>query len=122
VSKRLFAIVVDDDPSVRKALRRLLRAAGMEVETRSSAASFLQTPLHREPDCLILDIRMPEMSGPELHQSLVAMGRHIPVVFITAHEADADLSEAGEAAILHKPFDDEALLDAILRAVEPGDA
>jgi FixJ family two-component response regulator len=121
VLKRLFAIVVDDDPSVRKALRRLLRAAGLEVETRSSAASFLQTPLHREPDCLILDIRMPEISGLELHQSLVAMGRRIPVVFITA-EADADFSEAGRAPVLHKPFDDEALLDAILRAVEQADA
>lgn len=113
----LFTIVIDDDSSVCKALRRLLQAAQMEVETFLSAASFLQTTLRREPDCLVLDIRMPGMTGPELRDRLHATGRHIPVVFITAHaEGEEDAAGAG-ARVLHKPFDGQVLLDAIEEAV-----
>ena len=114
---RLFAFVVDDDPSVCRALRRLLQSAGMEVETSSSAEGFLHATLRREPDCLVLDIRMPGISGPELRDRLYAMGRRIPVVFITAHGEGEDGTAAAQATILHKPFGDEELLNAIHTAV-----
>jgi FixJ family two-component response regulator len=111
-----FVVVVDDDPSVRKALERLLRTAQMDVATYSSGDKFLLSLPHREPDCLVLDVRMPGMTGPDLRDRLVAMGRPIPIVFITAHAEDA-AAEAGatgeRATTLHKPFDDEALIAAI---------
>jgi FixJ family two-component response regulator len=116
----LVVAVIDDDQSVRKALRRLLRAARMEVETYSSGETFLQTVLDRDPDCLILDIRMPGLTGPDLRDQLHQMGRRIPIVFITAHSEDV-VSERGltgdGADVLRKPFGDRELLDAIARAV-----
>ena len=111
----IFTIVVDDDPSVCRALRRLLRSAGMEVETYSSGENFLAAGLPREPDCLILDIRMPGMTGPELRDRLQALGRHLPIVFITAHAEDEEMAAGGSAIVLHKPFDDHTLLAAIER-------
>ena len=88
----------------------------MEVETYESGESFLLSTVKREPDCLIVDIRMSGMSGPELRDRLVAMGRHIPVVFITAHAEDSG-AVAGTAEVLRKPFGDDALLAAIQRAI-----
>ena len=117
MTKRLFTIVIDDDPSVCRALYRLLRSAQMDVEVYASGESFLQTQLHREPSCLVLDVRMPEMTGPELRDRLKALGRSIPVVFITGHAEDEDGLADDPAEILRKPFDDQALLDAIERAV-----
>jgi FixJ family two-component response regulator len=113
-----FIIVVDDDLSVCKALGRLLRSVHMEVQTHASAEEFLRELDHREPDCLILDIRMPGLTGFELHDRLQGMGRSIPTVFITAHAAELEGEIAsGGAEILHKPFDDTALLGAIRRAI-----
>ena len=116
MSQRPFIVVVDDDPSVCKALGRLLRTSGMEVETHSSGADFLRLLPQRPPDCLILDIRMPGMTGPELRQRLLRNGHRIPIVFITAHSEEVVMDPSatdGGAAVLLKPFDNQALLDAI---------
>jgi len=117
-----LVFVVDDDSSVRNALRRLIRAAGYEVETFATAADFLA----REPSggrgCLVLDIRMPGMSGLDLQRELTARASRLPVVFITAH-ADAAVRQqalaGGAVDVLYKPFDDELLLGAIERALGP---
>ncbi|UCE03691.1 MAG: response regulator [Candidatus Latescibacterota bacterium] len=112
--------VVDDDPSVCKALRRLLRTSGMDVEAYDSGDEFLLSLHDRKPDCLVLDIRMPGMTGPELQQRLVDMKQPIPIVFITAHAEDIVPDRSQQIAgmdVLHKPFDDEALLTAIQRAM-----
>jgi FixJ family two-component response regulator len=111
--------VIDDDASVRKALERLIRTAGMAVKSFPGAEAFLQAnaPL---PDCLVLDVRMPVMSGLELQQRLIAEGRRVPIVFISAHE-DAQARQsalaAGTADFLQKPFEDHMLLDAIKQAL-----
>jgi FixJ family two-component response regulator len=121
MSDRPFIAVVDDDPSVCKALQRLLRTAQLEVETHASGKEFLVALERREPDCLVLDLRMPGMTGPELSDRLTSMGRRIPIVFITAHAEDMPSESAAAAAapdVLHKPFDDTALLDAIGRALQ----
>jgi FixJ family two-component response regulator len=95
----------------------------MDVQTFGSGADLLGALKGRVPDCLVLDIRMPVMTGPELWQRLVEQGLEIPVVFITAHAEDAvtelQFRSAG-VEILHKPFDNQALLDAIRRAMERG--
>ena len=116
----LFIVVIDDDQSVCKALRRLLRSARMEVETYLSGKAFLDDVLERDPDCLILDIRMPGLTGPDLRDRLQEMGRRIPIVFITAHAEDvvSERSLTGDGAdVLRKPFGDRELLDAIARTV-----
>ena len=111
-------LVIDDDPSVRKALQRLIRSAGMEAETFASAEDFLAES-HVLADCLVLDVRMPGMSGLELQQLLIAKEQPVPIVFISAHEDGEirrDAFAAGAAGFLHKPFEDQVLLDAIARA------
>lgn len=118
MSIRPFIAVVDDDPSLCKALERLLRSSRMEVETYPSGEKFLLTLEQREPDCLLLDVRMPGMTGPELHLRLVGMGRSIPVVFITAHAEDVEPDgSASVPEIVLKPFDANALLEALERAM-----
>jgi FixJ family two-component response regulator len=121
MNERLFIVVVDDDSSVCRALRRLLQAAHMEVQTYPSSESFLLAVDGRRPDCLVLDIRMPGLTGPELHDRLLELGQRIPVVFITAH-ADELATErggiVGSAEVLRKPFRGEDLLAAIGRAVQ----
>jgi FixJ family two-component response regulator len=108
--------VVDDDPSVCKALRRLLQSAEMDVETYTSGESFLRIERDREPDCLVLDICMPGLSGPDLYNRLLDRGATIPVVFITALGDDGGTDDG--VIVLRKPFEDEALLDAIRRATQ----
>lgn len=118
--RRLRIIVVDDDSSVCRALARLLRTSKMDVETHASAEEYLRALNRHEPDCLVLDIRMPAMTGPELRQRLLDEGYDIPVVFITAHAEDGGAENRGSTAgvdILHKPFDNQVLLDAIHRAI-----
>jgi FixJ family two-component response regulator len=110
--------VIDDDASVRKALKRLIRSAGMASHAFASAEDFLASPLPL-PDCLVLDLRMPGMSGLELQQHLAAEHRPVPIVFISAHDDDQTRHAAlaaGAAAFLHKPFDDHTLLEAIAQA------
>ena len=116
-----LVFIVDDDSSVRNALRRLIRAAGYEVETFATAADFLRRDPSRGGVCLVLDIRMPGMSGLDLQRELTARASRLPVVLITAH-ADAAVRQqalaGGAVDVLYKPFDDELLLGAIERALE----
>ncbi len=121
MNERPFVVVIDDDASVCKALRRLLQTAHMDVETYPSSESFLLAVGDRRPDCLVLDIRMPGLTGPELRDRLLELGHRIPVVFITAHAEDLGPQHSGAggiAEVLHKPFRGEALLAAIDRAVQ----
>ena len=108
--------VVDDDDSVRESLRGLIRSVGFAVNVFASAEEFLSWPDLAKTDCLILDVRMPGMNGPELHRQLVASHCEIPVIFITAHGDEAARSRAlGNGAVdyLLKPFSEEAILKAI---------
>jgi FixJ family two-component response regulator len=113
--------VVDDDPSVRRGLERLLRTAGHRVESFASAREFLERPEHDGPRCLVLDVRMPGQSGLDLHDRLVASGRDIPVIFITGH-ADVPMAvramKSGAIDFLSKPFDDAELLGATRQALD----
>jgi FixJ family two-component response regulator len=112
--------VIDDDESVRRALCRLIRSAGLSVETYATAEDFLDQVAEKMPACLILDVRMPGMSGLELQNLLAADNRRIPIVFITAHEDEhARLAAlgAGGVAFLQKPFDDCVLLGAVVQAL-----
>jgi FixJ family two-component response regulator len=113
-------IVVDDDPSVRRGLERLLRAAGYRVETYASGEEFLARAPTAGPCCLVLDVRMPGQGGLELYQTLTAGGRHLPVVFITGHgdiPTVVRAMRAGAVDFLAKPFDDQELLDAVDQAL-----
>lgn len=115
--------IVDDDRSVRRALRRLVGSAGYPVETFASAREFLSsTPLTRTA-CLVLDIYMDGMTGFELQERLAADRIAIPIIFMTAHDDAATrerVSRSGAAGSLGKPFEGQALLDAILRVAGPG--
>ena len=116
--------VVDDDPSVLKALRRLLRIRSFAAKTYNSGLEFLAS-LHAEaPDCLIVDLQMPGMSGLELHQYLTGRGIDIPTIIITAHDhgdARQRCELAGVDGYLLKPIEDTALLEAIAKAGRRGD-
>jgi FixJ family two-component response regulator len=120
LEKKASVCVIDDDVSLRKALYRLLRAAGYEVEVLESAQAFLDREDAPNPACLLLDVRMPAMSGLELQRRIA--GKDAPsVVFITAHDDARAKSEAmalGAVDFLLKPLDDTLLLDAVHRAVE----
>ena len=109
--------VVDDDISVRESLESLIRSAGMAVIVYASAEEFLQSAHPNKLDCLILDVRMPGMSGIELHRHLLASKCKVPVVFITAHASDvrarSEASSDWTVAYLAKPFSDDELLDAV---------
>jgi FixJ family two-component response regulator len=108
--------VVDDDESIREALPDLLRQFGFAAEAFASAEAFLASELVSETGCLLLDVAMPGMSGPELQQELTRRRQKIPIVFITAY-GDASvlrpLLARGAVQCLVKPFSDAALLDAV---------
>ncbi len=111
--------VVDDDALLREALRGLLRSAGFHAEVFASAEEFLRSGRVRGTACLILDVRMPGMSGVELQERLMASNLAVPIVFISAHgdeEVRALALERGAVDFLQKPFSDEALLSAIVKA------
>jgi FixJ family two-component response regulator len=109
--------VVDDDHSVRDSLARLIRSVGFGVQVFGSAEEFLSARHGRQADCLILDIRMPGMSGLELQRELAAANSDLPVIFITAHGSDEDVRaralEAGAVDYLLKPLREEEVLKAI---------
>jgi FixJ family two-component response regulator len=109
--------VVDDDISVRESLESLIRSVGMAVKVFASAEEFLNANGQIKPDCLILDVRMPGMSGVELHRYLMATNRKVPVVFITAHGYDdrarSEASSDYTVAYLTKPFSEDELLDSV---------
>lgn len=109
--------IVDDDQSVRESLARLVRSVGCSVMVFGSAEAFLSADEGRSADCLILDIRMPGMSGLELQRELSTTDRRLPVVFITAHGSDPEVRAramgAGALAYLLKPLNEEDVLMAI---------
>lgn len=112
-------VVVDDDESVRKALRRLLQSNGYRVVTFESAEDLLRSGSLVGNVCLVLDIRLPGMSGLDLHGSLASSGTRVPVVFMTAHDNlkwRETMDEAGGIACLGKPFGEDSLLGAIRAA------
>ena len=113
---RLVVSVVDDDESVRESLPDLLNELGFAAHTFSSAEDFLQSPASLQTGCLLLDVAMPGMTGPELQMELKRRGVNIPVVFITARRDEAvrgRLLDQGAVECLLKPFSDTALLDAL---------
>jgi FixJ family two-component response regulator len=116
-----IVFVVDDDLSVRDALESLVRSAGFEVETFASAQDFLARRRAGGPSCLVLDVRLPGLSGLDLQKRIVEANREIPIVFITGH-GDVPTSvramKAGAVEFLIKPFSDQDLLDAIQQAIE----
>jgi FixJ family two-component response regulator len=120
MDKRTLVSVVDDDESVRESLPDLLREFGFEVQVFSSAEEFLASRSVHQTKCLILDIVMPGMSGPDLRRELASRSQNIPVVFITAlggATVRPRLLEQGAAACLFKPFSDTALIEALNAAL-----
>ena len=115
-----MVFIVDDDPSIRKSLTRAVASAGFAVEAFASARDFLAREPFVGPCCVVLDVRMPGLSGVELQEALAGSGHRVPIIFITGH-GDIAMSvkamKAGAVDFLTKPFDVERLLDAIHRAV-----
>ena len=115
-----MVFVVDDDQSVREALSGLIRSVGLNVETYASAHEYLRRQPQQSPACLVLDVRMPGLSGLDLQRELANQGREIPIIFVTAH-GDIPMTvkamKAGAAEFLSKPFRDQDLLDAIGQAL-----
>jgi FixJ family two-component response regulator len=113
--------VVDDDASVRTAVRRLLGSVGLPCETFGTATEFLKRAEQGVSGCLLLDVRMPGPSGIDLQRMLTAAGHDLPIIFVTGH-ADVPLTvramKAGALEVLTKPFDDQVLLDAVYQALE----
>lgn len=108
--------IVDDDDSVRDALKSLIDSVGFRAEVFASGEDFLKSPDISETDCLITDVRMPGMTGLELQERLIAAGAAIPIVFISAHD-DRDVRaralRGGAIDFLQKPFSEDSLLNAI---------
>jgi FixJ family two-component response regulator len=116
-----LVFVVDDDASIREALSSLIRSAGLRVSTFSSAKEYLLQEPPKVPACLVLDVRLPGMSGLELQRELTAANKAIPIIFITGH-GDIPMSvramKAGAVEFLAKPFRDKDLLEAIRQAIK----
>ena len=113
--------IVDDDESVRRALTRLVQSMGMRAEAYESPVELLEHGPSPDVGCFLLDIQLPGMDGFELHERVVADGFEQPVIFLTAHPDDKRRDrarEAGATAFLHKPCDEEVLLEAIRLALE----
>jgi len=116
-----FVFVVDDDPAVREALDSLVRSVGFRVRTFRLAHDFLHSEIPDVPACLVLDIRMPGLSGLDLQRELLKANIRIPIIFITGHgdiSTSVRAMKAGAVEFLTKPFRDEDLLDAIRHAIE----
>jgi FixJ family two-component response regulator len=119
--ERAVVFVVDDDPSIRRSLDSLLRSVGHDVRLFSSAQEFMGAERPDAPGCLVLDVRLPGMSGLTFQQELTKAGNAVPVIFLTGH-GDVPMSvramKAGAVEFLTKPFDDQVLLDAIHASIE----
>jgi FixJ family two-component response regulator len=116
-----LVFVVDDDVSVRKALARLIRSVGLNVETFASSSEFLARGPHGGSACLILDVRMPGLSGLDLQKELAASGDTLSVIFITGHGTipmSVQAMKAGAVEFLEKPFEDQTLIDAVHQALK----
>lgn len=116
-----FVFIVDDDSSVRKALANLLCSVGVKVQTFGTAQEFLSSERPDAPGCLVLDVRLPGMSGLDLQRQLAEAKIQLPIIFITGHgdiPMSVDAMKAGAVEFLTKPFREQVLLDAIQQAVE----
>jgi FixJ family two-component response regulator len=115
-----IVFVVDDDTAVRDGIRKLISSVGLRVETFGSAREFLNSKRPEAPGCLVLDVRLPDLSGLEFQRELAQAGIHIPIIFITGH-ADIPMTvramKAGAVEFLTKPFRGQELLDAIQDAI-----
>jgi FixJ family two-component response regulator len=115
--------IVDDDKAVRDALQRMLQSHGLNADVFASAEKFLSSPQPYDTSCLILDVRMPGMTGLALHDYLIGLGRRIPTILITACPTRGERRRAiasGVASYLAKPLSEEVLLDTIREALEDG--
>ena len=121
--KSFTVYVVDDDESIRKALKRLLRSMGYHAVAFESAEDFMEATSCRGEGCLVLDIRLPGMTGLDLQEKLASSGVKYPVIFMTAHDNpqwQEKAKKAGALAYLRKPFDEQSLLGAIQLACPEG--
>src|SRR5713101_3659768 len=116
-----IVFVVDDDPSVGRAIKRLVESVGLQVAHFGSAQEFLRSTRPDAPSCLVLDVRLPGISGLDFQHQLAGAGIHIPVIFVTAH-GDIPMTvramKAGAVEFLTKPFRDQDLLDAVQIGLE----
>jgi FixJ family two-component response regulator len=122
ISEKSIVCVVDDDSLIRDSTQRLIRSFGFRAEAFASAEEFESAGYLEEAAWLILDVRMPGMSGIELQRQLASRRREIPIIFITAYEDEVVRAQAireGAVAFLIKPFSEEVLLDAIHMAFSP---
>ena len=113
--------IIDDDPDIRAAMRRLLKTVGLHAELFANAQDFLQQKMPKGPSCVVLDMRLPGMSGLEVQRTIIETGMNIPIIFITAH-GDIPMTvkamKSGAVEFLTKPFRDQDLLDAIEQALQ----
>jgi FixJ family two-component response regulator len=118
--KDITVFIVDDDASVRKALKRLIKVEGFKAKTFGSAREFIDSGHYQSAGVLVLDVRMPGMNGLELQKHLIDSGSDMRIIFITAHEdiqARHKALEAGAIDFIKKPFEDQTLLEGIQRAL-----
>jgi len=119
--KRPVVFIVDDDASVRRSLERLIQSVGLAAKSFASAAQFLESGCGEESGCLVLDVRMPELSGLELQEKMKKAGILLPIIFISGHGTvpmSVRAMKAGALDFLQKPFDEQDLLDAVYRAID----
>jgi FixJ family two-component response regulator len=118
---RAAVFVIDDDASMRRALDSLLRSVGLDVRLYASAQEFMESARPDLPSCIVLDVRLPGMSGLTCQQELAKAGIALPVIFISGH-GDVPMTvramKAGASDFLTKPFDEQALLDAVEKAIQ----
>jgi FixJ family two-component response regulator len=120
-SSPAFVAIVDDEVSICRAMLRLLRSANFRAESFCSAADFIESLSDHTPDCLVLDLQMPTMTGLELQEHLVRSNKHLPVIIITAHdepEAAERCLALGAAHYLRKPIEGSLLIDSIRSLVD----
>jgi FixJ family two-component response regulator len=113
-------LVIDDDESMREALKGLLRSVGLRVEVFASAAALMRSTLPDVPSCLVLDVRLPELSGLDFQAELLAAGVHVPIIFITGHgdiPMTVQAMKAGAVDFLTKPFRQQEMIHAVTRAL-----
>jgi len=120
-TSRSVIYIIEDDPSFRKSMERLIKASGFNVISFGSAHSFLAEPSIRRPSCLLLDVRLPDINGLDLQQKLIEKGFGIPIIFMTGHGSirmSVKAMKLGAVDFLPKPFEAKDLRSAILKALE----
>jgi len=121
LGRESIVFVIDDDPSFCRSTKLLLESAGFDVQTFGSAEDFLQSPRPDVPACLVLDVRLPRLSGLDLQRAFPKAGIHLPIIFLTGHgdiSMTVQAMKGGAIEFLTKPFRDQDLLDAINRGIE----